>query len=227
MGLQTIIDNSNGLAINRRKLIGIQYTRNQIPRISETPGRQPWRFTVSLPTQLKYGNVRALLEALDALDRGSPEVITFGNNPKMNWIFRYQGQATESQLSNITVSSFTGNQLVLQNLPVMPSDFYLFRANDLIQLADYSFPFTVVNDVPRGSTGTVTVTTHRPNILTNPVTGQKLNVGSNCEFTLFCNNMPTYKLIPGGVTYEGDVLTGNAFIEWQESFELYEFVGNA
>jgi len=225
MSLQYIINNCDGITIDRRKMVGIQYTRNQIPRISETPTKNPWRFKISMPNSMKYGNVRNVLESIDNLDRRLPEVITFGNNPKLAWLFRYQGQANISQLSNITVSNFVGNQLTLQNLPVMAASNFLFRANDLIQLSEYAYPFTIVNDVPRGSTGTVTVTTNRPNILTNAVIGQTLKYGANCEFTLFCTNMPTYKLIPGGTTYTDDILTGNAFISWDSEFELYEYVG--
>jgi len=227
MSLQTIINNSNQLTINRRKMVGIQYTRNEIPRVSETPTTNPWRFTVSLPNNLRYGTARSVLEAVDRLDRVLPEIITFSNLPSLSWIFRYQGTATLSQLNTITVSSFVGNQLTLTNLPVLPSTAVLFEPNDLIQIGTNPYPFTVSSQVVRGSSGTVTVTTGRPNILTNPVGGNSIIVGNACQFRMFCPNMPTYKLIVGGTTYQGNVLTGNALIEWSSDFELYEYVGLA
>jgi len=47
-GLQTIIDNCNGMQINRRKVVGIQITRNEIPRVSTTPTKNPWKFSLDM-----------------------------------------------------------------------------------------------------------------------------------------------------------------------------------
>jgi hypothetical protein len=55
-GLQTIIDKANGLTIDRRKVVGVQITRNEIPRTSLTPTKQPWRFVVTVPNSLRYYN---------------------------------------------------------------------------------------------------------------------------------------------------------------------------
>lgn len=227
MGLQTIIDNCSGITINRRKMVGIQYTLNQIPRISETPTTNPWRFILDMPTSLRYSDARSLMESLDNLDRVNPEVITFANAPAMNWIFRYQGSASLSSLNNITVSSFVGNQLTLTNLPPIAANRAIFEPNDIIQIGNYPYPFTSVNQVQRGTGGTVTVTTHRPNILTNDVAGSNITVGANVQFRVFCNNMPTYKLFPGGQQYLNGVLVNNAYLEWSDSFSLYEYVGLA
>ena len=49
-GLQTIIDKCNGLNIDRRKMVGIQYTRNESPRTSQTPTFNPWRFVLDMPS---------------------------------------------------------------------------------------------------------------------------------------------------------------------------------
>jgi hypothetical protein len=86
-GLQTIIDRCNGLNIDRRKMVGIQYTRNESPRTSQTPTFNPWRFVLDMPSSLRYFQARALLEQLDTLDRNTPKVITFSNNPCLSWIF--------------------------------------------------------------------------------------------------------------------------------------------
>jgi len=227
MALQTIIDNSESITINRRKVVGIQYTRNDVPRVSLTPTLNPWRFTVGLPTQLRYGDVRALLESIDALDRIYNETISFGSNPNLAWLFRYQGAMTLTQRNNLTVESFDGNQLVLTNLPVLPSGRVLFEPNDLIQIGDYTYPFTSVTQILRGTNASVTVTTHRPNIIPASVVGEHIVVGSSCQFNLFCPNMPTYRLFPGGTTYTSSgVVTGNARIEWSDNFELYEYLAD-
>lgn len=226
-GLQTIIDYCNGLAIDRRKVVGIQYTRNEIPRVSQTPTKNPWKFTIDMPSSFRYNEARALMESLDQLDRITPQVITFSNRPEFAWMFRYQGVMTPGQIAGMTVQSYVGDQLVLTGLPAVNSTAVLFEPNDLIQIGNKYYPFTSVNQVLRGSGSTVTVTTSRPNILSTSVVGYGLVVGNNCSFTMFCPNMPTYKLIVGGQQVSGRTVIGNALIEFSDAFQLYEFVGTA
>jgi hypothetical protein len=134
---------------------------------------------------------------------------------------------TAPQIAGITVQSYVGDQLVLTGLPAVASGTVLFAQNDLIQIGTYTFPFTSTTQVTRGSGSTVTVTTSRPNIISAVVTGDGITVGNSCQFYMFCPNMPTYKLIVGGQKYSGSTLINNAYIEWSDSFELYEFVGTA
>jgi hypothetical protein len=229
-GLQTIIDKASALTIDRRKVVGIQVTRNEIPRTSLTPTKQPWRFTVTMPSSLRYYNNRNLLEALDTIDRYTPQNITFSNNACLSWIFRYQGAMTSGQINNITVKvtgGFIGNQLILENLPSVSSTTVLFEPNDLIQIGSYTYPFTSTTQVLRGSGSSVTVTTNRPNIISGAVGGANITVGNGCTFNMFCPNMPTYKLIPGGYIQSNGTTLNNALIEFNDDFELYEWVGTA
>jgi hypothetical protein len=226
-GLQTIIDNCNAMTVNRRKIVGIQITRNEIPRTSVTPTRQPWKFTLTMPSSLRYYDNRNLLEALDTLDRTTPEIVTFSNNACLSWIFRYQGSMNTTQINNIRVSTFVGNQLVLTNLPAIPSTRVLFEPNDLIQLGNNPYPFTSTTRILRGAGSTVTVTTNRPNILSVPVASLGITVGNACDFNMFCPNMPTYKLIPGGSVKVNGTVVNNAYLEFNDDFELYEYVGTA
>ena len=227
-GLQTIIDNCDSLEIDRRKVVGIQITRNEVPRTSATPTYQPWRMKLTMPSFYKYNAARSLMESLDTLDRNTPEVVTFSNNPKLSWIFKYQGAMSGGQINGITVQSFNNNQLVLTNLPAVPSGTILFEPNDLIQIGNEPFPFTSTAQVLRGSAINVTVFTNRPNILTSNVVNDGITVGNSCDFKMFCPNMPVYKLIPGG--YERNsagVIQNNALIEFSDAFQLYEYVGDA
>lgn len=226
-GLQTIIDNCSGIQIDRRKMVGIQFTRNESPRTSATPTYNPWRFILDMPSSLRYNEARALLEQLDTLDRNVPQEVTFGNNPCLSWIFKYQGSLSTSQLNAISVQSFVGDQLVLQNLPAISSTRVLFEPNDLIQIGNYTFPFTSQTRVTRGTGATVTVTTNRPNIITGTVAGANLTVGNSCKFFMFCPNMPTYKLIPGGALRSNGTTINNALIEFSDAFNLYEWVATA
>jgi hypothetical protein len=226
-GLQTIIDKASAMIIDRRKVVGVQITRNEIPRTSLTPTRQPWRFRISMPNSLQYYNNRDLLEALDTIDRYTPQTITFSNNACLSWIFRYQGSMSTNQINNITVSSFVGNTLILTNLPAIPSTRVLFEPNDLIQIGSHTFPFTSTTQVLRGGSGTVTITTNRPNIISTSVVGDGITIGNDCEFYMFCPNMPTYKLNPGGYVASNGTTLNNALIEFTDDFELYEWTGTA
>jgi hypothetical protein len=231
-GLQTILNFCNGISIDRRKAVGIQVTRNEIPRVSQTPTKNPWKFELDMPSSLRYNQYRSLMEALDILDRTTPEVITFSNLSQLSWIFRYQGAYSTAQInSGVTVTSFVNSTLTLNvsGLPAGAST-VLFEPNDLIQigsLGEYPYPFTSTTQVLRGSSGSVVVTTSRPNILTGTLAGEGIIVGNNCQFNMFCPNMPTYKLIPGGAMYSGNTVTNNALLEWSDNFQLYEFVGSA
>lgn len=228
-GLQTIVDYCDSLEIDRRKVVGIQITRNEIPRTSATPTYQPWRMKLTMPSFYKYNAARSLMEALDTLDRNTPEVITFSNNAKLSWIFKYQGAMSGGQINGILVDNFdTGNQLVLKSLPAVPSGTVLFEPNDLIQIGNNPFPFTSTTQVLRGVGGTVTVFTNRPNILTSSVSNDPITVGNSCDFKMFCPNMPVYKLVPGGYQRNAaGVIQNNALIEFSDAFQLYEYVGDA
>jgi hypothetical protein len=226
MSLQQVVNLSSSLTINRRKMVGVAYSRSQIPRTDMTVTKNPWRFTLSVPAQ-PWIDMRATIEALDHLDRYSPQTISMNDNPDMAWMFRYQGDNPTTPV-DISVVSFNGDQLVLDNLPNLNDGNYLFRAGDFIQIEGKPFPFTVVSDVTRGTGQTVTVTTHRPNIITGSVQGLTINVGTDVQFSMFCPNMPTYKLSPGAyrVTQLGERLN-NAIVEWDDDFQLYEWVAGA
>jgi len=226
--IQTIIDNCSGMTINRRKVVGIQITRNQIPRVSTTPTKNPWQITLDMPTSFKYADARALMESVDVLDRTGYEDVTFSNNACLNWIFAYQGALSLIQLNTITVNSFDNNVLELNvSLISEPANTVMFKPNDLIQIGTHPYPFTVTEEVLRGSGTIVPIVMSRPNIITGSVVGNNITVGNTCTFRMFCPNMPVYKLIPGGYSQSGGVTTGNAFIEWSEAFQLYEYVGTS
>jgi hypothetical protein len=167
------------------------------------------------------------VEQLDILDRITPQIITFSNRPGMEWVFKYQGAMTNTQINNVSVSTYVGDQLVLTGLPAVSSSTVLFAQNDLIQIGTHAFPFTSTTVVTRGSGPTVTVTTSRPNIISANITGDGITVGNACEFYMFCPNMPTYKLIVGGYVGNGITTKSNALIEFSDPFELFEFVGTA
>lgn len=226
-GLQTIINKCNALNIDRRKVVGIQITRNEVARTSETPTFNPWRMTLSMPASLAYQTNRDLIEALDTLDRNTPEIVTFSDNACLSWIFKYQGTMTSIQRNPITVQSFVGNVLTLSNLPAIGATRVLFQPNDLIQIGNKTYPFTSTTQVTRGVGTTVQVITNRPNIISSTVVGNTLKYGNDCEFKMFCPNMPTYTLVPGGYAQTSGVTTNNALLSFSDDFNLYEWVATA
>jgi hypothetical protein len=227
-GLQDIINKASTISIDRRKVVGIQVTRNEIPRTSLTPTRNPWRFTIEMPPVLSWWDNRELVEYLDNLDRYSPQTVSF-NNSCIQWIFRYQGVMTQSQVNGLTVQSFNGTQLTLQGLNAVgiTNGTTMFLANDLLQIGANPYPFTVTStSVVATGANTVTLTVNRPNFITS-VVGSGITVGPNCQFNLFCPNMPTYKLIPGNYFKVQNTVINNARIEFSDVFQLYEWVGGA
>jgi len=226
-GLQTVINYSNTMLVDRRKVVGTQYTRNEVPRVTQTPTLNPWKFTFELPNSFRYSEARALMEEIDTLDAFTPQLVTFSNNSTLNWIFAYQGTMTPAQISAITVVDYTGNQLILNNIPPINASRLLFAKNDLIQIAGHPYPFTSTTDVYRGTDISVTVTTSRPNIITSNIYASRIVVGNACQFNLFCPNMPKYKLTVGGQLMQDGQLINNALLNWSSGFLMYEFVGQA
>lgn len=236
-GLQTIINLAESIQFDRRNVVGIQYTRSEIPKVSETPTRNAWKMNVVMSAALPYDEYRDLIEQIDELDRRFPQVLTFSDNPNLSWIARYKGSMTALQQSAVTVQSFVGNQLTLTNLPSIPafgSNGILFKQGDFIQIEGFPYPFTVVGpanstglggDVLRGNANTVTLTTHRFNFITQSVVGRTLRYGNNVQFNMLCTNMPVYRLIPGATQLTNGVVTNNAYIEWSSDFQLYEWTG--
>ena len=185
--------------------------------MSSTPTRNPWKFTLNVTAGLQYSQNRGLLEDIDRLDRSTTETVSFAGVPGHSFIFAYQGVMNAIAISNLRITSFVGNSLILNTLPALPTGSVLFRKGDLIQIVGYPHPFTVTADVLRGTGETVTLTTHRPNFITASVANLAIVVGNACQFKVFCPNMPTYTLVPGGT---------DAIIEWTSEFGLYEFTGD-
>jgi len=224
-GLQTIIGKASAIGVSRRKVVGIQISRNEIPRTSLTPTRNPWRFTIEMPASLLYYTNRDLIEALDKLDRYSPQTITF-NNTCLSWMFDYQGAMTSGMISGLTVSTYTGNQLTLTGLTAagVTNGTVMFKPGDLIQIGTLPHPVTSVNTVTATGANTITFEVNRPNFL-GTVASLAITVGSACQFRVFCPNMPTYRLTPGGYVANGSTVLNNGLIEFSNEFELYEWVG--
>jgi hypothetical protein len=220
MALQTIINKAESIEFDRRRVIGIQTSRNEITYRNETVTKNPWRMNVNFSALLPYAENRDLIEAIDYLDRRSSEVITFSSNAGLSWLCAYQGSMSAGQLSSLVVSNFVNDQLTIGGLPTVDNNFtsnrVMFKAGDFISVNGFPFPFTVVETVLRGTGSTITVKTHRPNILTSEfVNGNAIKVGNSVEFKMICVNLPTYTIVAG------------RHIQFNSNFQLIEDVGAA
>lgn len=240
--LQTLINFADNIQFDRRKVVGIQFSRSEIAKVSETPTRNAWKINFSVKAGLPYNDYRELLEKVDNYDRRTPDYITFSSNPSLDWITRYKapdfGSMTTAMAQAMRVQSLTTpTQVVLTNLPpitgagAITSTTPLFKSGDFIQFGSGTtnpYPFTVVDDVLRGTGNTVTITVHRPVFMqSSAIINQNLSVGSNVTFLMFCTNMPVYSLVPGATKYSNGKMSNNAYIEWSDTFKLYEWTGAA
>jgi hypothetical protein len=225
MSLQTIWNFSSEIQVNRRRMIGSQTTRNGLLRLGETPTVIPWQFSVKYETAILFNRARTLIETLDNMDRNVSETITLGSGTNMSWLYKYQGQQTQLNLDRLKVISFVGNQLVLDTSTLTSAtNSVIFEKGDIFNIVGYPHPFTSTTQIINNGT-TVTVTTHRPNIIqTNIASNSGLLVGANTQIKVICKNMPTYTLKPGGYQYVNNVLVNAAYIEFDSDFDLYEFI---
>jgi hypothetical protein len=230
MSLQRIINKAETISFNRRRPIGLQFSKSQIPYAVETVTRNPWQMTVKIAAPLVYDSddTRSILETLDKLDRANFESIYFSNNLNLSFMIKYRGELFGYQLNAIRVTSFVGNQLTLSLPADIPTNTIAFKAGDFLQIANHPHPFTVVGGANAATVGnvvltsgqvaarSVTITVHRGNFLTGTLTNLALNFGSDCRFQMFCQNMPTYTIIKMGK---------EAYIQFDSEFQMYEWTG--
>jgi hypothetical protein len=226
MSLQTIINHAESIQFDRRRVVGVQYTRSELPKITETVTKNPWKLNATISAAFPYSEARSLMESIDKSDRTTSETINF-NQTGLTWLCAYDhaNQMTLGQVAALSISAASGKNITLTNLPstpAYPSSKYLFRAGDFIQIASLPHPFTVTADVLRGSSGTVVVPLHRPvdvilktssATIANTVLNQGITVGSMVNFKVFCPNMPTYTVVAG------------KYIQFNSEFQLFEDLG--
>lgn len=212
MSIQSLINIAETLEIDRRKSVSQQVSRSGIIKVTESVTRQPWRMTANISAVTRYADARELMETIDYYDRVNYQDVQFTN---FSWMWAYRGDLTTNQLSTLTVVSFTGTSLTLDITGIAGSaNAYVFKRNDIFTFGTSPYPFTVVNDVQRGSGSTITVTTHRPNFTTVSLVGATLTVGPSVKFRMIARSMPTYRLIPG------------PYVEITGPLELVEFTGD-
>jgi hypothetical protein len=217
MSLQTIINNSVAITIDRRKVSGYTVSRSGLIKISSIASNVPWQMTVEMHAGMKYSTNRNMLEELDKIDRTQTSTINIGNaNPGLAYITSYQGELNSTQLSNITISSANVLNVVMNVSSVSASSgTYVFRKGDYwMPTGAYKYPYTVTADVTRGSGSTITVPISRPFIDQAGYTevGAGIKVGKDVTWNMLIVTKPSYSVIP----YDR--------IAWDGAFELAEVI---
>lgn len=214
MSFQTILDISQTITVNNRRMVGQQYSRSGQVRTALYVTSVPWVFTVRPHSFLYYPQVRDVIQTIDNLDRQTAATITFSST-NLQWFTTYQGQLSGAQAAALTLASVpaaNATTISVGNLPTIASSTIVFKAGDFIQIGNY--PYKVTAEVLRGSGATVSVTIHRP-IIGTPSAGTLAAVGSSCTFNVVAEVCPTYTLKP---------MTNGAFVDWDNDFVFREFV---
>jgi hypothetical protein len=186
MSFQWIIDNAEGISINRKKIVSSTTSRDGTTR-GVSRGGQVWRFDVKLPDGIPWTQLRQYITQAEALDRTTAANIQI-NNTGHNWLIKYQGNSVNYTgfVANITQGS---SSITLTSSPTTSSGFK-FRAGDIIQLGSSGKVYTVAADVAFNSN---TVTLHRP-VIESTATGLTLRAAENCVFNVICVQFPEWTL---------------------------------
>lgn len=214
MSFQTILDISQSITVNNRRMVGQQYSRSGQVRTALYVTAVPWVFTVKPHAYLYYPQVRDVIQTIDNLDRQTAANITF-NTTTLQWFTEYKGGLTSGQASALTLASVpapNATTISVGNLPAVASSTVVFAAGDFLQIGNY--PYKVTAQVLRGSGSTVSVTLHRP-VIGTPSTGTLTAVGAACTFNVVAETCPTYTLRP---------MTSGAFVDWDNDFVFRENV---
>lgn len=209
MSLQTIINHAESINVDRRPIVGQTISRAQYIKTAET-GARVWKFIITPSNGWRYEKYRSVLEDLDFQDRITEEQINFANNTNLAWITAYQGELTAFELGQIRTQGINFNTIVLKDLPSVAPTTIIFKKGDYIQLENSRYPYTVTDNIVRGSNSTIIIPINRAYVVDGATTEQKIKVGNEITFRVIATNMPTWTIGPGRL------------IQWDGNFELME-----
>lgn len=198
-GFQDIVEIQQSMTVNNRRTIGQQISRSGQLRVAQYLTSVPWVFTITPHSFLYYPQARAIIQAIDNLDRQLPQTITFQSS-NLSWFTKMQGTATSATLANTPVPNS-------QTLTLSSNGTY--KAGDFIELGGYVYKVT------DDSAGT-TVNIHRP-VIGSPTAGATITLGNAVSFNVVAEQCPTYTLMP---------MTNGAFVKWDNPFIFREDVAN-
>ena len=216
MGLQTIIDKTSFLTIDKRKGAGFTVSRSGHIKTSVQQGSL-YRFTVGAPEGLKYSENRGLLETLDSLDITEESNVDIGDtNTNLSYITEVKGTIDSPDTgAGLVMVGHSGSDLYI-NFSGASGSGTILKKGDFIQpkgnTSTYRYPYQITSDISATTNANVTVSVHRPVLEQDGValTSGGVRLGQDCRFHLICANMPTYSVVP------------HDLIEFTKDFELIE-----
>lgn len=216
MSFQSIVDAQQSMSVNNRRMVGQQVTRSGQIRTAEYLTAVPWVFTIVPHNYLYYPQVRAIIQAIDNLDRATAATITFSST-NLSWFTSYRGQLSAAQANALTLASTPSTNSLTVSIGGMPAiggsitaSTIVLAAGDFIQIGSYVYKITA--NVLRGSGSTTNAILHRP-VIGTPSTGTLAAVGSSVAFSVYAEQCPTYTLTP---------MTSGAFVNWDGPFVFRE-----
>lgn len=211
MSFQWIFDNAESISINKRPIVSQTIARDQRVR-SVSRGGAVWRFTVKMPTGMRWSAHRGYIEDIDRQNLTLTDTVTLSAS-KFDWLTGYRGSASPT---NTMTLKYTAAQAAsdthyfeLGNMPGAEGS-TLFKPGDLVQLNGSKYVYSMSNFVYKGSQATQLVRVNRPILDTPSDTAKTFKVGNEVTWTLICTQCPTFTII------ERDI------VAWNGDFQFYE-----
>jgi len=208
MSIQGVINTASRLEVIRNEVVAQTITRSGRIYTAVRDTVKPWQFKVTPSDVYPWELVRPAVESVSSTDRYNEVTISFSQTGQ-EWMFKYQGVLTASQISNNVTITGANLKTITASLSgtatSLASNSVLFYAGDIIQPLQNShrYPYVVTSNVVKGATNTISIPIHR-NII-GTITGGGIRVGPDCEFKIIVTRSPSYQLIPGKlVQFTGD-----------------------
>jgi hypothetical protein len=182
---QTVFDNAESIAINKRRKVAQTVARDGTVKATSLGG-QTWEFEVQMPAGPRWTDYRQLIEAMEALDRVSVGQVQISDSG-LDWLSGYQGDVATP--TAITADFTSGNSIEITGGLGGLSSGYIFRAGDFIQLGSSGSVYTVTADVAYNDT---TVTLHRP--VREAAGSYTLIVGQSVTWDVICVQFPQWNI---------------------------------
>ena len=208
MSIQGVINTASRLEVIRNEVVAQTVTRSGRIYTAVRDTVKPWQFKVTPSDVYPWELVRPAIESISSTDRYNEVSISF-NQTGQEWMFKYQGVLTTSQLqTNVTITGANLKTITASlsgGAASIATNSVIFYAGDVIQPLqnNHRYPYVVTTNVVKGATNTISIPIHR-NII-GSITGGGFRAGSECEFKIIVTRSPSYQLIPGKlVQFTGD-----------------------
>ena len=110
---QWIIDNAESISVNRKKMVAMTTARDGTTR-AVSRGAIPKRFTVKLPDGMRWTDVKSLIEATEAADKVTIDMIEF-SNPGQAWWYNRTTIPSNAESYNVRIVEFPEWTLFARN----------------------------------------------------------------------------------------------------------------